>query len=40
MIKIPELESMMESKLIEQLAYWDFQWIYRTELNPKFISGY
>lgn len=35
MVKIPELESMMESKLIEQLVYGDSQWTYRKDLKTE-----
>lgn len=32
---MPELESMMESKLIEQLVYGDSQWTYRKDLKTE-----
>lgn len=32
---MPELESMIESKLIEQLAYGDSQWVYREDLKTE-----
>ena len=35
MIKMPELESMIENKLIEQLVYGDSQWIYRKDLKTE-----
>ena len=34
-IKMPELESMIEKKLIEQLAYGDSQWVYREDLKTE-----
>lgn len=33
--KMPELESMIEQKLIEQLIYGDSQWIYREDLKTE-----
>ena len=30
---MPELESVIESRLIEQLAYGDSQWVYRPDLK-------
>lgn len=30
---MPELESMIEQKLIEQLVYGDSQWTYRKDLK-------
>ncbi|MCF2679603.1 HsdR family type I site-specific deoxyribonuclease [Faecalicatena contorta] len=33
--KMPELESMIEKKLIEQLVYGDSQWIYREDLKTE-----
>ena len=35
MIKIPELESIIENKLIEQLVYGDSQWTYRKDLKTE-----
>ena len=32
---MPELESMIESKLIEQLVYGDSQWAYRDDLKTE-----
>lgn len=32
---MPELESMIEKKLIEQLAYGDSQWVYREDLKTE-----
>jgi len=32
---MPELESMIESKLIEQLVYGDSQWTYRADLKTE-----
>ena len=32
---MPELESMIENKLIEQLAYGDSQWTYRPDLKTE-----
>ncbi len=34
-IKMPELESMIEKKLIEQLIYGDSQWVYREDLKSE-----
>lgn len=34
-IKMPELESMIENKLIEQLVYGDSQWVYREDLKTE-----
>ncbi len=34
-IKMPELESMIEKKLIEQLIYGDSQWTYREDLKTE-----
>ena len=34
-IKMPELESMIEKKLIEQLVYGDSQWVYREDLKTE-----
>ena len=34
-IKMPELESMIEQKLIEQLIYGDSQWTYRPDLKTE-----
>ena len=33
--EMPELESMIENKLIEQLAYGDSQWTYRPDLKTE-----
>lgn len=35
MIEMPELESMIEKKLIEQLVYGDSQWTYREDLKTE-----
>ena len=35
MIEMPELESMIENKLIEQLVYGDSQWTYRADLKTE-----
>ena len=32
---MPESESMIEKKLIEQLIYGDLQWVYREELKTE-----
>ena len=32
---MPELESMIEKKLIEQLVYGDSQWTYRDDLKTE-----
>ena len=32
---MPELESMIEKKLIEQLVYGDSQWVYRQDLKTE-----
>lgn len=32
---MPELEALIEQKLIEQLAYGDSQWIYRQDLKTE-----
>ena len=32
---MPELESMIEQKLIEQLVYGDSQWTYRKDLKTE-----
>ena len=32
---MPELESMIENKLIEQLVYGDSQWTYRKDLKTE-----
>ena len=32
---MPELEAMLESKLIEQLVYGDSQWVYREDLKTE-----
>ena len=32
---MPELESMIEQKLIEQLVYGDSQWTYRPDLKTE-----
>lgn len=32
---MPELESMIEKKLIEQLVYGDSQWVYREDLKTE-----
>ena len=32
---MPELESVLENKLIEQLAYGDSQWVYRDDLKTE-----
>ena len=34
-ITVPELESMIENKLIEQLTCGDFQWTYREDLKTE-----
>lgn len=36
---MPELESMIEQKLIEQLVYGDSQWTYRKDLKTKQTYG-
>lgn len=33
--KMPELESMIENKLIEQLVYGESQWTYRKDLKTE-----
>ena len=32
---MPELESVIEKKLIEQLVYGDSQWVYREDLKTE-----
>ncbi len=32
---MPELEPMIEKKLIEQLVYGDSQWVYREDLKTE-----
>lgn len=32
---MPELESMLENKLIEQLVYGESQWTYRKDLKTE-----
>ena len=32
---MPEFESLIEQKLIEQLIYGDSQWTYRPDLNTE-----
>lgn len=36
---MPELESLIEQKLIEQLIYGDSQWTYRSDLKTEYYGA-